>query len=343
MNRRPTLADIAARAGLSTAAVSMILNDRPGTRLSAETAERVRAIAAELRYRPNPAARSLRVGKTATVGFISDDVTVTRYASAMIRGLLDVADEHDHTVLIAETGHDAKRMTEAVEVMLDRNVDGIVFGALGARQIELPPIPAAVPVVLVNAATAEGHTNVLPDEYEAGFGITRLLLEGGAHSRIALVGTSPWAERDPTISVTIGLRSDGIRDAAREFGSAIVAEKPFRSWEPKYGYAGTTELLDSGEDFTALICLNDNLAFGAYQALQERGLRIPEDMSIVSFDDDEIAGYLRPGLTTVRIPYEEMGRRAMQLVLDPGRPAVIPRVPMPIHVRESIQKSESNQ
>lgn len=96
--RRPTLADVADRAGLSKTAVSLVLNNRPNSRLSADAEKRVRDAARDLNYRPNPAARSLRLRKTRTVGFISDDVTVTRYASAMIRGLLDVAEDHDHSV-----------------------------------------------------------------------------------------------------------------------------------------------------------------------------------------------------------------------------------------------------
>ena len=108
MADRVTIADVAAKAGLSKSAVSLILNDRPGTRLSPETAERVRRIAEELNYRPNPAARTLFFGKAPMIGFVSDDVTLTRYASAMIRGLLDVAEDREHTVLIAETGQERR-------------------------------------------------------------------------------------------------------------------------------------------------------------------------------------------------------------------------------------------
>ena len=138
MPNRVTLADVAERAGVSKTAVSLILNDRPGSRLSEELATRVRAAAAELNYRPNPAARSLRLGKTQIVGFISDDVSITRYASAMIRGALDVAQHHDHTVLIAETGSDPERRNQAVEAILDRRPDGLVFGLMGAKEIDVP-------------------------------------------------------------------------------------------------------------------------------------------------------------------------------------------------------------
>ena len=189
MGRRPTLADVADRAGLSKTAVSLVLNNRPNSRLSAEAEQRVRDAARELNYRPNPAARSLRIGKTRTVGFISDDVTVTRYASSMIRGLLDVAETREHTVVIAETGSSTTRMQQALEVMLDRRADGIIFGLMAARQIVVPQIPADVPVVMLNATSTQGHTAVLPAEYDAGYQNTRLLLNHG-HQRIGLIGDS---------------------------------------------------------------------------------------------------------------------------------------------------------
>ena len=133
MAKRATLADVAQLSGLSPTTVSMVLNDRPNTRLSQDAAERVRAAAAKLNYRPNPAARGLRLGKTRTVGFISDEVTITRYASAMIRGLLEEAEERDHTVLISESGRRTDQIANALDLMLDRQTDGIVFGLMGAN------------------------------------------------------------------------------------------------------------------------------------------------------------------------------------------------------------------
>ena len=144
MQKRATLADVAARAGLSKTAVSLVLNDRPGSRLSAEAVARIHQAARELNYRPNPAARSLRLGRTGTYGFISDAVTITRFASAMIRGMLDVADDHDHGVLIAETGNHPKQLEKALTFMVDRQVDGLVFGALSARLLDIPELPESI-------------------------------------------------------------------------------------------------------------------------------------------------------------------------------------------------------
>jgi LacI family transcriptional regulator len=337
MAQRTTIADVAARAGLSKTSVSMILNDRPGTRLAPETAERVRVIAREMNYRPNPAARTLRVGKTRTVGFVSDDVTVTRYASAMIRGLLDVAAERDHTVLIAETGHHPERIGAALDAMLDRQADGVIFGSMAARRVELPEVPPEVPVVLLNAATTGTYPEVLPDEYAAGSAIARVLVDAGHRDGIAMIGSFPPGYLEPGVSVTVGARFAGLYDVLDGAGIRLVAEEHQRFWEPQAGYESAHRLVSAGHGVTAVICLNDNLAFGAYQAFQEAGLRVPDDISVVSFDDDVIASYVRPNLTTARIPYEEMGRIAMELVLggdiEPGRRLV----PMPLQLRGSVR------
>jgi LacI family transcriptional regulator len=336
MRKRTTIADVAARAGLSMTTVSLILNHRPGTRIAAETAERVRAIAKELNYRPNPAARTLRIGKTRTVGFVSDDVTVTRYASAMIRGLLDVAEEHDHTVLIAETGQHPSRLGAALDAMLDRQADGIVFGLMGARQIELPELPEDLPVVILNGQASRPYPAVLPDEYAAGAAIAQVLVDAG-HREIAVIGRFRDEWLIPENTVTIGSRLAGIDDALERAGVQVVAQREHRLWEPGAGYDSTREILAEGHGLTALLCLNDNLAFGAYQALQEAGIRVPDDVSVVSFDDDELARYVRPNLTTARLPYEQMGRTAMELVLTNDRSPGPRLVPMPVQLRSSVR------
>jgi LacI family transcriptional regulator len=332
MAKRATLTDVARLAGLSPTTVSMVLNERPNSRLSEDAAERVRAAAAKLNYRPNPAARGLRLGKTRTVGFISDEVTITRYASAMIRGLLEVAEERDHTVLISESGRRADRIASALELMLDRQADGIVFGLMGAKQIDVPVI-ADVPVVLSNARSASGLPCVLPDEFRAGFDAAHYLLDRG-HRRIAFIGRSE-ALLDPVLSVTIGARYAGLDAALAESGIEFVHQVDGRFWEPDLGYAGAQEVFQRTE-VTAIIAANDRVAFGVYQAAQERGLRIPDDLSVVSFDDEYLASYLRPQLTTMRIPYLDMGRVAMELVLD-GDPPAETLVPMPLQERGSVR------
>ena len=333
MVKRATLADVAQLAGLSPTTVSMVLNDRPNTRLSQDAAERVRAAAAKLNYRPNPAARGLRLGKTRTVGFISDEVTITRYASALIRGLLEEAEKRDHTVLISESGRRTDQIASALDLMLDRQTDGIVFGLMGAKQVEVPTGSIEVPVILVNGRSASGLPCVLPDEFRAGYDAARHLLDRG-HRRIGFIGRSE-ALLDPLLSVTIRERYAGLDAAMAEAGVTFAHQVDGRYWEPDFGYRGAREILDA-VPVTAIVAANDRVAFGVYQAAQERGLRIPDDLSVVSFDDEYLASYLRPQLTTMQIPYLEMGRTALQLVLDGDAPDQT-LVPMPIQERFSVR------
>lgn len=330
---RPTLADVAARAGMSKTAVSMVLNDRPGSRLSADAADRIRAAAAELGYRPNPAAQSLRLGKTRTIGFVSDRVTVTRYASGMIRGALETARAHGHTVLMAETSGDENLLGEAVQSMIDRRVDGLLVGLMNARLIQLPPVPRDLPVVIVNGRTSENHPSVVPAERAAGGTMARLLSDAG-HRHIALIGPIPKVLDDPAESVSIGERFRGIDAAFAEAGvHPIVYEVD--GWSPAIGYETTLRAMTAHPEITAILVGNDNMAFGAYQALSELGLRVPADVSVASFDDEELAEYLRPGLTTSRLPYPEMAALSVEMLLD-IRERGHESVAMPTVVRASV-------
>lgn len=335
MTRRVTMADVAEQAGVSKTAVSLVLNERPGTRLSADVADRVRAAAADLGYRPNLAARTLRQGTSRIIGFVSDEVTITRFASAMIRGALDVAQQHEHTVLIAETGTSPDGRDQVVQTVLDQRPDGLVFAQMAAKLIEVPTPAEGLPVVVLNGASTAGHPNVLPDERTAGAVVAETLLTAG-HRRIGLIGL-PGGPIDPRVSVTVADRLDGIFSALGSAGVHPALEGTGLLWEPESGYRATRHILAEHPDLTALICLNDRLAFGAYQAVQELGLRIPADVSVVSFDDDEIAAYLRPPLSTARLPYEEMGRAAMSMILGADADPVSRVVEMPVQHRSSVR------
>lgn len=333
-SRRTTLADVAHRAGVSKSAASMIMNDRPGSRLSADAVERVRAAAAELDYRPNPAARTLFRGTTRTIGFISDQVTLTRHANALIGGALEVAKAHDHTVLITETGGGEGELAHAFETMIDHRVDGILIGLLGARLIDLPETSTNVPVVILNGRSSADHPSVLPDEHTAGRTVARRLLDAG-HRRIGLVGDLPAeAFTDLRRSATIGHRFAGIAEAFAEAG--IVPERvDISDWQPGPGYDATATILERHPDLTAILAANDGVALGAYQVLLERGRRIPTDVSVISFDDEILAVYQRPGLTTAKLPYQQMGALGALMIFgehELGHELV----PMPLIERESV-------
>ncbi|GAA1126060.1 LacI family DNA-binding transcriptional regulator [Arthrobacter flavus] len=336
--KRVTLADVARRAGLSSSAASMILNGRPDTRLSKDAHDRVHRAAAELGYRPNVAARSLRVDKTQTIGFISDTVATTRFASGLIKGALAAAERAEHVILLAETGGDPTRETEAIAALLDRQVDGIILATTRSREVMVPTLPEKTRVVLLNAVSDSHATSVLPDEERGGRAAVALLADAGHHEGIVLLGHNEVTERDLFRSTTVARRLAGIRDEMRERGLSFMREESVWDWAPANGYTLVDALLAEGALPRALLCLNDPLAFGAYQALTERGLRVPDDVSIVSFDNDEIASYLRPGLTTIALPHEEMGARAVELLLDGSAPHGEHLVEMPVIVRASIRQ-----
>jgi len=337
--KRVTLADVARLAGLSTSAASMIMTGRPDTRLSADAHAKVHAAAASLGYRPNVAARALRTDKSRSIALISDYVATTRFASGLIRGALAAAEDAKHVMMVLETGGEPAREIEAVEAALDRQVDGLIFAAMRAREVFVPDISVNVPIVMLNGTSARFPVAVLPDEYEGGRTAVRLLLGTGIVDGIVLLGHNSNEEQGLFRSEAISRRIAGVRDAMSAAGLAFDAELSCWNWEPAPGYDLIAALLKKHRP-KAILCLNDRLAFGAYQALGEAGLSIPGDVSLVSFDNDELASYLRPGLTTIALPHEAMGRRAVEMLLD-RQTSGEALIPMPAVIRGSLREPQA--
>ena len=333
-NRRPTLAQVAKAAGVTPGTASLVLNQRPGTRITPATAERVRAAAAELGYHPDPTARSLRTGKSRTIGFISDEVATTRFASALIRGAIDVAEKSNNLVLINECSFDPKRLDAAVSALVSRRVDGLVFALMKSRHVTVPRLPASLKAVIANGTATVAGTDwqlpaVLPDETVSGASAAEYLLARG-HRRIALVGRDE-AACDSEVSVCISVRMASIDAALAAAGVELALEVPGSVWEPPLGAQAFAAIRDfnrahADAPITAVIAGNDRIAFGLFQAAAHAGVRIPEELSVISFDDEVLASYLDPGLTTMALPYLEMGRRAAQLVLEPTELRGVKRV-----------------
>jgi LacI family transcriptional regulator len=300
----------------------------------------VHAAAAQLGYRPNIAARALRTDKTRTIAFISDYVATTRYASGLIRGALEAAEAANHVMLVLETGGEPAREVQAIEAALDRQVDGIIFAAMRAREVFVPDLPASTSVIMLNGTSSRFKASVLPDEFEGGRSAVTLLNAAGYHDGIALIGHNEMVERGLFRSETVARRLAGIRHEMAAHGMQFIAEESCWEWEPHHGYDIVSRLLRQGAKPSALLCLNDRLAFGAYQALAELHLSVPADVAIVSFDNDEIASYLRPGLTTIALPHEEMGRQSVRLLLEGGGDNEV-LVPMPVVARGSLPQDNA--
>ena len=328
--QRVTLMDVATRAGVSRTTASFVMTGRRDMRISSDAEQRVLQAARELDYRPNLLARSLRTNLSQTIGLISDVVATEPFAGHLIRSSMTTALLHEHLLFIGESEGDPEVEQQLVRSMLDRGVGGFLYASSCTRVAELSPLLKAQRLVLLNCVSVDDDaTAVVPDEEGGGRLAAGTLLDAGHRSGIVLVGETP-------ADVVAGVeRRRGIDQALAEAGAELSGELP-ASWWPAPSRAATAELLAGGTRPTAFICLNDRVAFGVHQAVTEAGLSVPDDVSIISFDDSDLASWMRPGLTSVAIPHLEMGRRATELLLAPAGAPTVHRVEMPLVRRASV-------
>lgn len=286
---RVTLAQVAERAGVSRSAASFVLTGRTDQRLSQETAERVKAAAKELGYRPNLTAKALRTGRTGTVALVSDFLSSTSLANAMVRGVMEGLRQRDTLLFTVDTQGDADVERRLINNLLDRQVDGFIYASMFTRQVELPSLLSTSHVVLLNCVTADptGFSCIVPDEVRGGYNAARMLIDAG-HRQIGFVGTFPegvtggkqWRGWAPLALVD---RLAGIRQACEEEGIDISAYYTVENWDIAAGRIAGEQIV-RGEIPTALICVNDEVAVGVLRVLKREGIRVPEDISLVSFD-----------------------------------------------------------
>jgi len=314
--RSPTITDVARLADVSITTVSFVLNETTERSIADETRRRVRAAAEELGYRPNAAAKVLRTKRSHTIGFVADEVASTPFAGNTIRGARDAAWEHGKVLIVAETGYDAAVAASAVDEMLERRVEGLIFAAKYHRPVAPPPTAAHLPTVLLDCVAVDRSLpSVVPDEAGGGWTATEALVRKG-HRRVGLINLGPG------IPASTG-RLDGYAAALQRHGlpfdPALVRYTD--SEVPGRGYAAALDLLALNDPPTGIFCGNDRTAMEVYDAVKERGLRIPDDVAVVGFDDMEIiAAHLRPPLSTVALPHYEMGRWAVEYLIRNPEP-----------------------
>ncbi|MGW3961479.1 LacI family DNA-binding transcriptional regulator [Amycolatopsis sp. NPDC005003] len=341
--RRVTLADVAEAAGVSRSTASLALSGRGAElRISETVQNRIKAAAQELGYRPNIVSSGLRTGRTLTIGFVSDTVATSRLAGDMIKGAIEAARDRGVLLFIGESEGDTKLEHALLQGMHDRQVDGIVFASMYTRRVSVPESLRGTSAVLLNAVpkTPSPLPVVVPDEIEAGRAAARVLIEAGHRDGIHLIGAGPGLRNVPRDSVAAVERLAGIREVFAGAGVEIASGTRTADWQPEHGFDATRALLGRARP-RALICLNDRLAFGAYQALDDASLRVPDDVSVVSFDDHPLASWMRPKLTTVALPHYELGRRAVDALfagIDGESAGANPvhRIPMPLRTRASV-------
>ncbi|WP_433297838.1 LacI family DNA-binding transcriptional regulator [Actinoplanes sp. CA-030573] len=333
--QRATLLQVAQRAGVSRSTASFVLAGRhQDMRISEDARQRVLRAAQELDYRPNLMARSLRTKITKTIALVSDTIASDPYAGRVIQGSLAAAVARGHLLFIGETEGDPVIEEKLIADFLDRQVDAFLYASMFTRHVRVPKLLRDRPVVLLNClgrSTRPGHHAVIPDEMTAGVDAARTLLEAGHRGGIHLVGHPSggvFAARE---------RLAGIKEGLGEAGARLAGTIDC-DWWPHSAYEAVGRALAEGLELRALICLNDRIALGAYQAVGEAGLAIPDDVSVLSFDDSELAAWLRPQLTSIGLPHYRLGWQAVETLLGPSAPPVVQRVPMPVARRGSVAK-----
>lgn len=309
--KRPSMKDVAQLAGVSRTTVSFVINKVPNSNIPQETQNRVWAAVDELDYRPNALARGLRAQHTHTIGFISDEVATTPYAGNMIQGAQDQAWIHDNIILLVNTGNNQDMKKTAVNVMLERQVDGIIYATMYHREVHPPPEINQVPAVLLDCFVADRSLpSVIPDEVTGGQQATEYLLQKG-HRRIGFINDA--ADVPASHGRLQGFKNTLAAHSITFDPSMVIEGKS----NPSGGYDAAMTIMKSPSPPTALFCFNDRMAMGVYDALRKLNLSIPEDVAVIGFDNQEIiAAHLYPPLTTMQLPHYEMGKCAVDTLLQ---------------------------
>lgn len=325
--------DVAERAGVSVSTVSHVINDtRP---VSDVTRKRVERAMAELGYRPNALARSLRRQQTFSVGMIVPD-SANPFFAEVARGIEDIGFSRDYSVILCNSDGDLDKQLAYTNSLIERQVAGILFVAAGVSTELVNDLRRRrVPLVVVDREVVGVEVDtVLTNHYKGGRLATQHLVDLG-HRRIACI--SGGSELAPSAERVTGYR-DALAANDLPFDATLVVRGDFQF---EGGHAATRRLLALDERPTAVFACNDLMAVGCISAAVEAGVRVPEDLSVVGFDDIALASFVNPPLTTVAQPKREIGKLAMEMLLarvrDLDAPAHFQRLETTLVVRRSTR------
>lgn len=300
---KPTMDDVAAKAGVSRALVSLVMRDSP--RVSSHNREKVLAVAADLGYRPNVAARNLATGQTHTVGIVVNDLH-NQFFTEMTEGVAAAAAEADMRVLLSSGWRKESGESQAIDMLLGLRVDGLLLASPNLSDVALEEFSAQAPTVIFGASgesanydtvsTDEDHGAELVVEHLAALGHTRIAHIDGGDQRTAIA------------------RRNGFTDAMLRRGLApIVISGDFRE---AAGFEGAETLMELNDTPTAIFAANDLSALGVLSKLNDLGRSVPRDISVVGFDDTTISSFNAISLTTVHQPRNKIGRFTMEVLLE---------------------------
>jgi LacI family transcriptional regulator len=310
--KRATIRDVAALAAVSHQTVSRVINDQ--TSVAGPTRIRVLAAIEQLGYVPSPLARGLISNRTHTLGMVTADVSDGFFARA-VAGAEAEARRRNYYLIVGSVDESPGDEEGAgyLRLMLDRRVEGLILArpgvVLAGDQLE-SATRAAIPLVSIGSSALPGFTVVDVDNRQGGFDATAHLLELGHRTIATIVGPREWPSAEARLA---GYRA-ALRDAGVPDDDGLVESAP--DWGLDSGYAATDRLLAHGRPITAIFAHSDFIALGAIRRLRSEGLRVPDDVSVIGYDDLPVAGYLDPPLTTVHQPMREVGAFAAGVLLD---------------------------
>ena len=308
MKKRVGILDVAKAAGVSVTTVSHALSGQGN--LSGKTREHVQRVAGDLGYAPNRIASALRLQRTGVIGFVSDEIATTPFAGKIVLGAQDAAAEHGLLLMLVNSNRDAAVEYRQINSLIAQQVDAIVYARMAHVLAELPPQLREIPTVMVDAENpARLVPWVVPDEEQIGRLATERLIASGHRHIVHLSVAKPGPSTDG--------RSDGFRAAMIDRGLKpiiVYAEPPANAHA---GRAAAQEALRVLPEMTAVFAFNDAMAMGVYQMAAHSGIRVPDDLSVVGVDNLEvIAAQVQPGLTTVGLPHYQMGRWAIEHLVE---------------------------
>ncbi len=306
------MTDIAKAAGVSQSTVSLVLNGAVGAKLSEATRRKVMDVAQSLGYQlPVRAAQTpAPVGERNLIVYIADEVSTSPHPVVSIDGARDAAWNNGCLLAVFSTHGNAQMEQHVLQTLLMPNVLGVIYATVYTRRVTVPPALTRMPAVLLNCYSSDHSlSSVVPAEVAGGHTATEYLIEAG-HRRIGFINGETW--QDAAKDRLKGYRQ-ALATADLLFDERLVRDG---DWSSGKGFELTLSLMREPNPPTAIFCANDLTAIGAIEALKQLGLRVPEDVSVMGYDDQEIARHTHPPLTTVVLPNYELGRWAVETLLQ---------------------------
>jgi len=305
-NKPVRLKELAHHLGLNPSTISVVLNDTPGRSIPEDTRKRIKEAAKQFNYQPNLVARSFRNRRTLTLGILVPELS-DGYHTEVMTGMGDYLMSAGYFYLTAHHRHRPDLVEQYGKLLIARGAEGMICIDTALER------PLSVPVVAVAGhRSIAGVTNVVLDHRRAAE-LTLNHLYTLGHRRIAFMHGQPFSSDSDD-------RWRGIVEVSSELGIEIRPELTVQLdrdvSSPELGYPVVQQLFSEKRAFTALVCFNDVAAIGAIRAMRDLGLRVPEDVSVIGFDDIKAASYMSPRLTTIRQPLSDMGRYAAQCIIN---------------------------